>query len=51
MPDDCKDIEGEIRTDTHRRNFFKLIEEDINELINPYRDGGRQKEKYFYPSV
>ncbi len=32
-----KNIEKEIRKDTHRNNFFKIIEEDINDIVNPYR--------------
>jgi 2-polyprenyl-3-methyl-5-hydroxy-6-metoxy-1,4-benzoquinol methylase len=33
-----KDIEGEIRKDTYRDKFFKIIEDDIERIINPYKN-------------
>jgi len=32
-----KDVEGEIRKDSHRDNFFTIIEDDISRIINPHR--------------
>ena len=33
-----KGVESEIRKDVHRNNFFRLIQEDIDTLLNPVRD-------------
>jgi len=37
MAKQYKNIEGEIRKDSHRNYFFTVIEEDIDNLINPFR--------------
>ena len=31
-------VESEIRKDEHRSNFFRLIQEDVDTLLNPVRD-------------
>lgn len=38
MTREYRSVEGEIRTDQHRANFFRLLEDDISEIINPHRD-------------
>lgn len=32
-----RDVEGEIRKDSHRDNFFLILDDDINRIINPKR--------------
>ncbi len=33
-----KNVEGEIRTDKHRANFFVLLQKDVDKLIKPHRE-------------